>query len=170
MTYGEEIRMAKKKLPILSPAEEMFLDEPYGGLFGDTVMARVVEEIVSDPTQDFRPKYLVEMTGKSAKSIADALKKLTHLGLIEKNGDDNHPVYRVIVPSKKFVALSFLAYAMLDDRDGSDCMNAAIASYYHRVLREDYEPKAVATESSRPVQGKRMTAGDDVLRTYSGAA
>lgn len=162
--------MEKKDVPTISAVEEMFLDEPYGGLFGDTVMARVVEELVSDPTQDFRPKYLVEMTGKSAKSVADALKKLSVLGLIEKTGDDNHPVYRVIVSSKKFAALSFLAYAMLDDRDGSDCMHAAIASYYHRVLREEYEPKAVATANARPVRHKRVNTGDDALRTYSGAA
>ena len=68
--------MTKKDLPVLSADEETYLNEPYGGLFGDTVIAKVVEELVADPTMDYRPKYLVDVTGKSEKSIYDALKKL----------------------------------------------------------------------------------------------
>ncbi|WFN36694.1 hypothetical protein L1994_11235 [Methanomicrobium antiquum] len=136
--------MTKEDLPIISSEEEMYLDEPYGGLFGDTVIAKVVEELVADPTMDYRPKYLEDITEKSERSIYNALKKLLLLGLIEKKGDEKHPVYRVRVESKKFAALSFLAYAMLDDRDGTHCMNMAVNGYYNSVLREKYEPKAIA--------------------------
>ncbi len=137
--------MRTKKLPVITDEEEMYLDHPYGGLFGDSVIASVVEELVADPTMDYRPKYLEKITGKSQKSIYTALKKLIDLKLIEKVGDDQHPVFRVRVASKKFIALSFLAYAMLDDREGSDCMDMAIHDYYESVLKSRYEPWAIAT-------------------------
>lgn len=138
--------MQAENLPVITEEEEMFLDQPYGGLFGNSVIASVVEELIADPTMDYRPAYLQEITGKSPKSIYTALKKLLDLGLIERTtGDEQHPVYRVKIESKKFVALSFLAYAMLDDRNGSDCMNFAIHEYYNSVLREKFEPQAIGT-------------------------
>jgi len=138
--------MSGKKLPELPEELEEFLDKPYGGLFGNTVLAQVVEEIVADPTMDYRPGYLEEMTGKKAPSIREALRVLVRLGLIENvSSDAQHPVYRVVVESKKFIALSLLAYAMIDDRGGTDCMNTSILDYYNRSLRAKAEPLAVAT-------------------------
>jgi len=162
--------MTEGNLPVLSAEEEMYLDEPYGGLFGDTVMAKVVEELVADPTMDYRPKYLVDITGKSEGSIQTVLKKLLKLKLIEKKIDGKHPVYRVRVESKKFAALSFLAYSMLDDRDGTDCMNVAISDYYNSVLRDEYEPQAVANIDNWVV-GPGMTSADESeIRTISVSA
>jgi hypothetical protein len=57
--------MSEKKLPELPEGLEEFLDKPYGGLFGNTVLARVVEEIVADPTMDYRPGYLEEKIGRA---------------------------------------------------------------------------------------------------------
>ena len=149
--------MSGKKLPELPEELEEFLDKPYGGLFGNTVLAQVVEEIVADPTMDYRPRYLEEMTGKKAPSIREALRVLVRLGLIENvSSDVQHPVYRVVVESKKFIALSLLAYAVIDDRDGTDCMNTAILDYYNRVLRAKAEPLAVATNNAG-----EWTVGDD---------
>ncbi len=149
--------MSGKKLPELPKELEEFLDKPYGGLFGNTVLAQVVEEIVADPTMDYRPRYLEEMTGKKAPSIREALRVLVRLGLIENvSSDVQHPVYRVVVGSKKFIALSLLAYAVIDDRDGTDCMNMAILDYYNRVLRAKAEPLAVATNHAG-----EWTVGDD---------
>jgi len=132
---------------MITEEEEMYLNRPYGGLFGNTVIASVVEELVADPTMDYRPKYLEEITGKSQRSIYTALKTLTKLELIENVGDVQAPIYHVKVESKKFIALSFLAYAMLDDREGSDCMDLAVREYYNEVLRERDEPQAMATMS-----------------------
>ena len=71
---------------------------------------------------------------------------LVDLGLLKKgNMTGRHPVYRVNVASKKFAALSLLAYAVLDDRDGTDCMAEAVHDYYSKVVREKYEPMAIAT-------------------------
>ncbi|MGC9436274.1 MAG: hypothetical protein ACP5C4_09430 [Methanomicrobiales archaeon] len=135
--------MSEDDLPVLSDEEEMYLEEPYGGLFGGTVMASVVEEMVADPTMEYHPRYLEELTGKSGRSISDALKKLERLSLVERIERD-HAVYRVNVRSKKFVALTLLAYAMLDDRDGSECMDTAVRDYYNSFLREHDEPLAIA--------------------------
>ena len=71
---------------------------------------------------------------------------LVDLGLLKKgNETGRHPVYRVNVASKKFVGLSVLAYVVLDDRDGTDCMADAVHDYYSKVVREKYEPIAIAT-------------------------
>jgi len=121
--------MSGKKLPKLPEELEEYLNKPYGGLFGNTVLAQVVEE----------------MTGKRPPSIREALKTLVRLGLIENiSSDVQHPVYRVVVESKKFVALSLLAYAVIDDRDGTDCMDTAILDYYNSSLRAKVEPLAIA--------------------------
>lgn len=162
--------MTKEDLPIISSEEEMYLDEPYGGLFGDTVIAKVVEELVADPTMDYRPKYLEDITGKSERSIYNALKKLLLLGLIEKKGDEKHPVYRVRVESKKFAALSFLAYAMLDDRDGTQCMNMAVNGYYNSVLREKYEPKAIANVDNWKSGPGIVSEDNNNYRKFAGVA
>ncbi|MCK4734335.1 MAG: hypothetical protein KAT65_17910 [Methanophagales archaeon] len=122
------------------------MNRPYGGLFGNSVQINVVEEIVADPYSDYRPKDLEEIIGASAPSIRRALQNLTNLGLLIKDvGDAQHPVYRPNLDSNKIVALTFLAYAMIDDRDGSECMNTAISDYYMRVLRQ--EELAVATDT-----------------------
>ncbi|KAF1074799.1 hypothetical protein [Methanogenium sp. MK-MG] len=162
--------MTKKELPVLSLEEETYLNEPYGGLFGDTVLASVVEELVADPTMDYRPKYLVDITGKSEKSIYDALKKLSILGLIEKKDDEKHPAYRVRVESKKFAALSFLAYAMLDDRNRTDCMNMAVGDYYNSVLREKYEPKAIANADNWKTSPEIMSTDNNEYKVISVSA
>lgn len=135
-------------LPKLPESMEAHLTRPYGGLLGSSVLAQVVEEIVSDPTMDYRPGYLEELTGASAPPIRDALATLVDSGLLMKvGGTGRHPLYRVNVASKKFSALSFLAYAILDDRDGTDCMDEAVYDYYSKVVREKYEPIAIATTS-----------------------
>lgn len=159
-TMEENSGITNNSLTALSQDEEMYLDEPYGGLFGDTAIAKVVEELVADPTMDYRPKYLADITGKSEASIYLILKKLMKLGLIEKSVKGKHPVYRVRVESKKFAALSFLAYAMLDDRDGTGCMDMAVADYYNSRLREEYEPKAIATSDGWKT-GQGIITDDD---------
>lgn len=112
-----------------SPGNEWdFSDVPYAGLFGDTVIARVVEEIIADPHSAYRPRELEELTGASAPSVRDALGTLTKLGLLSSSGG-KHPVYTVDKTKKTFVALTLLAYAVLDDRKESDCMHTALKHY-----------------------------------------
>jgi len=165
--------MPEKILPQLPDDLLNYLNKPYGGLFGNTTIAKIVEEIVADPTMEYHPKYLEEMTGVSAPAVRESLKTLTKLGLIDNISEDpRHPAYRVNIESKKFVALSLLAYAMLDDRDGSDCMNTAILDYYHSWLRYDDEPLAMATDCSFSTQSGECyhLVGDEECAYAAGAA
>jgi hypothetical protein len=129
------------------PAERaQFLEKPFGGLFGKTVLSQVVEEVVADPSALYTPKYLQELTGASAPRLREALATLVSLRLLHrKEIDRQHPVFSVNTGSKVFVALSFLAYAVLDDRDGSGCMDQAVCEYYQTTLREECEPFALAS-------------------------
>ena len=130
---------------------EDYLGRPYGGLFGDGVNAHVVEQVVADPYSEYRPKLLRELAGASAPAIRRALSDLTRLRLLIKDSSDRqHPVYRVNLGSKKLMALTFLAFASVDDRDGSDCMDFAIMEYVRTSLGEKLQPSAVATETSYP--------------------
>jgi len=124
---------------------ERYVNKPYGGLFGNTVQINVVEEIVADPYSDYRPKDLEELIGASSPSIRRALSNLTSLGLLIKDSSDaQHPIYSPNLDSKKIVALTFLAYAMTDDREGMDLMNTAIVDYYIKNIRPEVELSAVA--------------------------
>jgi hypothetical protein len=133
---------------------------PYEGLFGDSVLARVVEEIIADPHSAYRPRDLEELTGASAPRVRDALTTLKKLGLLKETGG-KHPVYTVNIQSKKFVALTLLAYAVLDDRKRSGCMDTAIRHYYDTILRSRYEPCAVTSAPTYHVVGARSTAERD---------
>jgi len=140
--------MSERTMQELPENPEVFLNLPYGGLFGNSALAQIIEEIVADPTMHYRPKYLEEMTGRKPKTVRVALQKLVQLGLIENvSKDSHHPVYRVVVESKKFIALSLLSYALLDDRDKTRCMDMAILDYYHKHLEQLDKPLASATAS-----------------------
>lgn len=113
-----------------------YVNKPYGGLFGNSVQVNAVEEIVADPYSNYRPKDLEEIIGASPPAIRRALGDLTALGLLKKDlSDAQHPVYHPNLDSKKIVALTFLAYAMTDDREGTDLMNTAIVDYYIKNIR-----------------------------------
>jgi len=143
--------MKDEDLPLLPKELEDYLGKPYGGLFGDSVNAHVVEQVAADPYSEYRPKLLRELAKASAPAIRRALSDLTRLRLLIKDSSDRqHPVYRVNLDSKKLMALTFLAFASVDDRDGSDCMDFAIMEYVRTYLGEKLQPSAVATETSYP--------------------
>jgi hypothetical protein len=156
MSY--EATMADRELPALPRELEGYLDHPYGGLFGDSVHSRVVEEIIADPYRDYRPKELVSLTETSAPAVRKALATLKSLGLLfEDRSDRQHPIYKVNLKSKKFVALTLLSFAVLDDRDGSDCMNDAVLSYCNDILPEKGQPVAIATATTYIYKGLSAT-------------
>ena len=123
--------------PRLPRELERYLARPYGGLFGKSAFSEVVEEVVADPLHPYRPKDLEEATGRSAPTVRRVLAVLTRLGLLVRDaGDPQHPVYRVDTGSRTFVALTFLALGVGDDRDGTDCMDVAMRAHYWRDLHE----------------------------------
>ena len=156
--------MSEELLPELSEELGVYIDKPYGGLFGDTIQTivhtKIIEEIVADPYRNYRPHYFEEMTGASAPSIRKALNTLTSLKLIDKDVSDiKHPIYRANLKSKKLVALTFLSLASIDDRDGTECMDFAILDYYFKVLNEKVQPLAAATAMMFEFQGMQYTVG-----------
>jgi hypothetical protein len=138
-------------VPASGPDAE-FSDIPYAGLFGDTVIARVVEEIIADPHSTYRPRDLEELTEASSPRVRDALVTLTKFGLLRSAGG-KHPTYTVDKSRKTFVALTLLAYATLDDREGSDCMNTAIQHYCETVLPSCTGVQAYSTSLSFRISG-----------------
>jgi len=113
---------------------------PYGGLFGDTHLIRVIRQIVADPFEEYRPSDLEELAEVSAPSMRNDLKLLTRLGILIKDlKDKQHPIYRTNTECKRYLALTLLAYAVIDDRNGTDCTDNFIADYYDSELRDRYE-------------------------------
>ncbi|HOI12435.1 MAG TPA: hypothetical protein PLG75_01175 [Methanoculleus sp.] len=164
--------MEEDDLPELPITVEEYIGVPYGGLFGDTVITHVVREIVADPEREFRTRYLAKMTGKSDVSVRDALEKLVDLNLLIKEYQDpQRPVYRVIPGSKRLDALTFLAYAVIDDREGTGCMRDAVFEYCRREVAsrfarggaEAHEPEKRASYSGASprsfLRGSQVDAG-----------
>lgn len=127
-----------KDLPRLSEEDELGLEaakSPFGGFLGNSVLLRVMEEIVADPCREFRPKNLKILAASSAPRIKAALDALTDQGLLKKTSiDSQRPVYKANLESKRLTALTLLAYAAIDDRDETDCMNQAIKDYCGDML------------------------------------
>ncbi|MBN1323511.1 MAG: hypothetical protein JW986_05855 [Methanotrichaceae archaeon] len=116
-----------------------YVSPPYGGLFGDSNLVNVLEQVIADPCIEFRPIDLSHLTKESPPTVRKSLKILTSLGILIKDTTNaRHPVYRVNLSSKRYLALSFLAYAVLDDKLGTDVMDKVIADYCDSVLREKY--------------------------------
>ncbi len=150
--------MPKKQLPELPEELGVYMDKPYGGLFGVNAQLKIIEEVVADPYRSYRPRYFEEMIGASAPSIRKALNNLTSLGLLEKDiSDIQHPIYRANLKSKKLVALTFLSLASIDDRDKTECMDFAILDYYFKVLKDKVQPLAFATITKFEFQGMQLT-------------
>lgn len=137
--------MSEEHLPELPEEYENYVDKPYGGLFGDNFQTKIIEEIVADPYRNYRPKDFEELIGATAPPVRKALNNLTALGLLEKDTTDRqHPIYQPNLRCNKIVALTFLSYASVDDRDGSEYMDGAIMDYFLKVLKPKIQNVAVA--------------------------
>ncbi len=136
---------------------------PFAGLFGDSHLSRIIAQIIADPFEVYRPKDLEELAEASAPSTRKALRTLTRLGLLIKDDKDRqHPTYRVNLDSKKYLALTFLSYAVVDDNVGTDCMENLIAEYYDSDLRERYESNRCAEESAHEYDCDQITCDSNV--------
>lgn len=155
--------MMGEETPRVPEELERYVDKPYGGILGDSVRIRIIEEIVADPYRDYRPKDFEKMFGASPPTIRRVLNDLTALGLLIKDSRDvQHPVYRPNLRSKKIIALTFLAYAVVDDRDQTKLMDEAIWDYYSKVLKEEFEPLAIATTLSYENTGRTWRGFSDI--------
>jgi len=118
---------------------------PYGGLFGDSNLIKVLEQMIADPDLEYRPIDLEKLTKESAPTVRASLKTLTSLDLLTKDETDSqHPVYKVNTESKRFIALTFLAYAVLDDKNGTDAMNSVLADYVDSMHQENAQSEGTS--------------------------
>jgi hypothetical protein len=164
------VYLEKKEIDELPKELDRFVDQAYGGLFGSGVLPKVIQEIVADPFNRYHPKEIEELTESSAPSVRKALANLTKLGLLIKDSrDQQHPIFIINPESKRLIALTLLAYATLDDRDGSECMDDAIVDYYFKNLIQKTQPTAIATAVGYQYKGKKYmsaniidTTGDEV--------
>ena len=163
--------MIKDTLPRLPSELERYIKAPYGGLFGNSGIADLLQEITADPYRNYRPADLEKFTNASAPSIRKWLSSLTAIGILEKDmGNQKHPVYRANTHSKRLMALTFLSYAVLDDRDGTACMDESIIDYCYKYgLIDKIMPLAeatftrytVATVSLKFGQAGQATSGNE---------
>jgi len=127
-----------EELPLLSADDEEKIrlgELPFGGFLGNSVLLRVIQEVIADPYREFRPKALKILASSSPPSIKKALDELVSSGFMENISEDTQrPVYKVNLQSKRLIALTHLAYAVTDDRDGTNCMDDAIEHYCNDAL------------------------------------
>lgn len=128
--------MEREEILIIDKNEERYLNNPYGGLFGNAAIVQIVEEMISDPFIEYRVKDLQELLDLSPTSITNSLKTLVNIGLIIKEEQDpQRPVYRINTQSKKFRALTLLAFAVNDDHTGSHLMDHEIERCYQEIVK-----------------------------------
>ena len=128
--YQKVIDMPSPGSKELPKSMEPALAKPFDGLFGDTAELRVLQEIVADPYSDYAHHDLMELTGLSDPSVRRGVRVLIDQGIIRNvSPARRNPLYRANLDSKKLTALTFLAYASLDERTGSRSMDGAVRHY-----------------------------------------
>ncbi len=142
--------------PVFSEEMVKHINEPFEGLFGNNVQTRVVQELTADPYNIFRPKDLEDLADASTPSIRRSLRNLTEMGIVYRDKNDSkHPIFRVNLDSKILKALTFLSFALIDDREGTNHMDQAVIEYcrketifpYVQASTEYYEIEEEATSS-----------------------
>ena len=103
---------------------------PFGGILGNSVIIKVIQEFIADPDEPYSLSYMHELTETSKPAIKDAFKTLLKTGLIYRaNKNYKRPLYKINKGSKKYVALSLLSYAALDDINKTNTMDEALKEY-----------------------------------------
>lgn len=156
---------------VLNKTEEKYLNLPYGGLFGNAAIVQIVEEMISDPFIEYRVKDLQDLLDLSPVSITNSLKTLVNLGLIMKEDQDpQRPLYKVNLKSKKFKALTILAYAINDDHNNSSLMDREIERYYAGLMGvKSYNQFGLTALTSNKNDFKRHSESITKVHTYSAA-
>ena len=94
------------------------------------VIIKVIQEFIADPDEPYSISYMHELAGSSKPAVKDAFNLLLKSKLIyQANKNDKRPLFKINKKSNRFVALTLLSYAILDDNDRADLMKAAIKEY-----------------------------------------
>jgi hypothetical protein len=137
----EDFEVIESDLP-----EEMTM--PFGGLLKDTIYNRVLAFIVADPNSDYRVKEMAELVGGNRSKVGDALRDLEKQGLLANiSHDKRHPLYRPRHDSLRLRALVFLAYAVVDDREGTSLMESSGREFFNLGNRSNRTEEEILAES-----------------------
>ena len=94
------------------------------------VIIKVIQEFIADPDEPYSISYMHELAGSSKPAVKDAFNLLLKSKLIyQANKNDKRPLFKINKKSNRFVALTLLSYAILDDNDLTELMKAAIKEY-----------------------------------------
>ena len=141
-----------------SPAMAKYMRQPFGGLLGDTVLLKVVAELVADPYTLYHNVDLAALTRTSPDSVANVLKRLVDLGFVKNTTPGaKHPAYMVDLSSKRLLAMTLLAYGVMDDRDDTRVMDDAIKHYCHEHLGFESSGADVEVVSDFEASGSKYT-------------
>ncbi|MEM0136213.1 MAG: hypothetical protein QXU18_13485 [Thermoplasmatales archaeon] len=96
---------------------------PFGGIFGKSVIVRILEQFVTDPDFSYSVSDLADFAGCSIPAAKQALDQLVKINLIRKqNKNEKRPIYMINRNSNRFVALTLLSYAVGDDNYSTSIM------------------------------------------------
>jgi hypothetical protein len=111
----------------------MSIGKPFGGIFGDSNLIRVVQQIVADPFTEYLAIDL-EMLTSNYEDTRNSIAYLVSIGFLIEREDKICSVYKANTNSKKYIALQFLAYAVFDDKNETDTMNDIVEDYFLELL------------------------------------
>lgn len=130
---------------------------PFGGLLGNGVDMMILNELVADPHSNYSFKDLVELTGFTHNPVKRAVENLVRIGLLDNiSKDRQHPLFQVRTNSKRLLALTFLSYAVIDDRDGTGCMDIAIDDYASAYWTSMTRTSSWKTEEGEPFRSSSV--------------
>lgn len=110
----------------------------FTSILGNAVIIKVIQEFVADPDEPYSISYMHELTGSSKPAVKDAFNLLLKSKLIyHANKNDKRPLFKIDKRSNRFIALTLLSYAILDDRERTDLMKAAIKEYLNDSNRNN---------------------------------
>jgi hypothetical protein len=146
-----------------SPNNE-FVGQPFDGLLGDTIHLKVLARLIAEPCRQYRVVDVAEETESTSGTVSKIMRTLEGLRFVEEVVPGaKHPVYRVCCESNKLMALTILALAIRDDRDGSELMNDTVRHYYKNILSTGAGVDHFQTLVSQNIEA-RSTSKTSVLK------
>lgn len=129
-----------------------FHDQSFGGLLGNGVIVRVVQELVADPDSVYSLSDISKLTGASIPAVKDAISKLQGIRFVENaSRHTTRSSFRVNQKMKPFIALTFLAYSITDDNYGSSLMEDAMREYLNIQIDVQYNRSSSPSSCSEYV-------------------
>lgn len=134
---------------------------PFGGIIGDSVRIRLLEEFISDPDN---PTYsladLARYTASSPPAVKKELTKLLKQGFIKVTNKNTHrPTYQVDTKSKRFFILTLLSTAVLDDKNGTELTEYEMDNY------SEFRGKEIFYETKEAIsQGSSATSKEEAYQ------